>query len=137
MFLYIKLIIVAALMAGTAWVTHKVDIEASEREKLEITQQVLQKQTQVVNEQAELTKKAQNEKDSNQAHYELLLSQYRGIGLRQSGGSANQSPTLAIPSQGLRLLEPDVEILIGFAKQCSDTEIERNDVINKYNALIK
>jgi len=66
-----------------------------------------------------------------------LLSQYRGIGLRQSGGSANQSPTLAIPSQGLRLLEPDVEILIGFAKQCSDTEIERNDVINKYNALIK
>jgi len=100
-----------------------------------VNAQAMDHLTKVVTEQAAISQQTQKEKDANEAHYQLLLNQYRGIGLRNPGLSTNGNTSLAIPSQGLRLLEPDVEVLIGFAKQCADTEVERNDVINKYNAL--
>ena len=101
-----------------------------------VNQEAYEHETKVVAEQAKIAQNTQNAKDSNEAHYQLLLNQYRSIGLRNSSLQTNGSATLAIPSQGLRLLEPDAEVLIGFAKSCQDTEIERNDVIQKYNALM-
>jgi len=101
-----------------------------------VNQEAYEHETKVVAEQAKIAKNTQNAKDSNEAHYQLLLNQYRSIGLHDSSLQTNGSATLAIPSQGLRLLEPDAEVLIGFAKSCQDTEIERNDVIQKYNALM-
>ena len=92
-------------------------------------------ETEIINKQAQDTQKAQNEKDVLQSHYELLLNQYRGIGLHDHNSSPNQSSSIAIPKEGLRLLESDAEFLIGFAKSCATTEIERNEVIDKYNDL--
>ena len=101
-----------------------------------VNQEAYEHETKVVAEQAKIAQNTQNAKDFNEAHYQLLLNQYRGIGLHNTSVQTNGSATLTIPSQGLRLLEPDAEILIGFARQCATSEIERNDVIQKYNALM-
>ena len=101
-----------------------------------VNQEAYEHETKVVAEQAKIAQNTQNAKDSNEVHYQLLLNQYRGIGLHNSNLQTNGSAAFAIPSQGLRLFEPDAEVLIGFAKSCQDTEIERNDVIQKYNALM-
>jgi len=88
----------------------------------------------VVNQQAKISQQTQEDKDELQTRYDGVVAMLRGV--HNPGVQANGNPTLIVPSQGLRLLEPDAEVLIGFAKQCADTEIERNDVINKYNALM-
>ena len=111
-------------------------VAQTERDKATAAQEALDHETKVVALQAQETKKAQDEKAAIENHYQLLLAQYRGIGLRQSStGGINQPAPTPVPSQGLRLLEPDVEVLIGFAKQCAITESERNEVIEKYNDL--
>ena len=124
-----------AIALGTAFITHRVD-EASYQEKVndQITQAITH-ETQVVNDQAAISLHTQKDKDDLQTKYDFAIAQLRG--LRSNASSKGSEPaTLAIPSQGLRLLEPDAEVLIGFARQCQATEIERNDVINKYNALM-
>ena len=123
-----------AIALGTAFITHRIDGYYSEKEKLDAMQHIVEVQTKVVNDQAVVSQKTQKDKDELQNHYDSAIAELRG--LRQPNLSNSKSTTFAIPSQGLRLLEPDAEVLIGFARQCQNTEIERNDVINKYNALM-
>jgi len=123
-----------AIALSTAFITHRVDGYYSEKEKLEAVQHVVEVQTKVANDQAMISQQTQKDKDDLQTRYDNAIAQLRG--LRNTNLSNGQSSTTAIPSQGLRLLESDAEVLIGFAKQCTNTEIERNDVINKYNALM-
>jgi len=123
-----------AIALGTAFITHRIDGYYSEKEKLEAVQHSMQVQNEVVQSQAVISQQTQKDKDDLQVRYDNAVAQLRG--LRDSNISNGKSAAAAIPSQGLRLLEPDAEVLIGFAKQCADTEVERNDVINKYNALM-
>jgi phage gp36-like protein len=123
-----------AIALGTAFITHRVDGYYSEKEKLEAVQHVVEVQTKVVNDQAIISQQTQKDKDDLQTRYDNAIAQLRG--LRNTNLSAGQPSATAIPSQGLRLLESDAEVLIGFARQCQTSEIERNDVINKYNALM-
>jgi phage gp36-like protein len=123
-----------AIALGTAFITHRVDGYYTEKAKLEAVEHVIAVQTKVVNDQAVISQRTQKDKDDLQTRYDGVVAMLRGV--RNPNLSAGQSTTAAIPSQGLRLLEPDAEVLVGFARQCAATEIERNDVINKYNALM-
>ena len=132
---YIKIAILLCISLGSAYITHEIDYSSIEKAKTEAVTQALKNQTEIINKQSQDTQKAQNEKDALQAHYEFLLNQYRGIGLHDDNSSSNQPASIAIPKEGLRLLESDAEFLFGFAKSCAITEIERNEVIDKYNDL--
>jgi hypothetical protein len=121
-------------MLGTAFVTHRVDGYYSEKAKVEAIQTALNTQTDEIQKQAVISQQTQKDKDDLQTRYDSSIAELRG--LRQSSSTNNQPTASAISSKGLRLLESDAEILVGFAKQCANTELERNDVINKYNALI-
>jgi len=123
-----------AIALGTAFITHRIDGYYSEKEKLEAVQHSMQVQNEVVQSQAVISQQTQKDKDDLQVRYDNAVAQLRG--LRDSKISNGQPAPAPIPSQGLRLLEPNAEFLYNFAKQCADTEVERNDVINKYNALM-
>ena len=124
-----------AIALGTAFITHRMDGYYSEKEKLEAVEHIVQIQSQVVNDQAVVSQKTQKDKDELQNRYDNAISELRGM--RQSSTPDGKSTSFAISNKGLRLLEPDAEVLIGFARQCQSSEIERNDVIQKYNSLIK
>jgi len=136
MFLYIKLFFLAALVSGTAWITHKVDSANYEKERADAVTEALNNQSRIIDKQAEVSAKTQKDKDELQNLYDSVVGMLRGVH-QSNDASTSQSTSIAIPSQGIRLLEQNGEFLLGFAKECANTEIERNDVINKYNALIK
>jgi hypothetical protein len=119
---------------GTAFITHRVDGYYSEKSKVEAIQTALNTQTEEINKQAVISQQTQKDKDDLQNRYDSAIAELRG--LRQPSAADNQPAAPTIPSQGLRLLESDAEVLVQFARQCQATEIERNDVINKYNALM-
>jgi len=123
-----------AIALGTAFITHRVDGYYSEKEKLDAVQHVVEVQNKVVNDQAVISQQTQKDKDDLQIRYDNAIAQLRG--LRNTNLSNGQSSSFAIPSQGLRLLESNAEFLYRFAEECANTELERNDVINKYNALM-
>jgi len=123
-----------AIALGTAFITHRVDGYYSEKEKLEAVQHVVEVQNKVVNDQAMISQQTQKDKDDLQTRYDDAIAELRG--LRNTHTADGKPTSLAISNQGLRLLESDAEVLIGFARQCQTSEIERNDVINKYNALM-
>jgi phage gp36-like protein len=122
-----------AIALGTAFITHRIDGYYTEKAKVEAIEHVIAVQTKVVNDQAVISQQTQKDKDDLQTRYDGVVAMLRGV--HNPNLSTSQSTTIAIPSQGFRLLEPDAEVLVGFARQCAATEIERNDVINKYNAL--
>jgi len=123
-----------AIALGTAFITHRVDGYYEEKAKVEAISHAMEVQTEVMQNQANISEQTQKDKDDLQTRYDNAIAQLRG--LRNTNLSNGQSSTTAIPSQGLRLLESDAEVLIGFARQCQTSEIERNDVIQKYNALM-
>jgi len=123
-----------AIALGTAFITHRVDGYYTEKAKLEAVEHVIAVQTKVVNDQAVISQRTQKDKDDLQTRYDGVVAMLRGV--HNPNLPTGQSTTIAISSQGLRLLEPDAEVLVGFARQCAATEIERNDVINKYNPLM-
>jgi hypothetical protein len=100
----------------------------------EVNQKAFDHTTAVIEQQAVISQNTQKEKDELQTRYDGVVSMLRGV--HNSSVSTNSNTSFTIPSKGLRLLEPDAEVLIGFARQCESTEIERNDVIQKYNALM-
>jgi hypothetical protein len=102
---------------------------------LEVNEQAHQHEVQVVEQQATISQQTQKDKDELQTRYDGVVSMLRGV--HNPGVQADRNSAFAISSKGLRLLEPDAEVLAEFAKQCANTELERNDVIEKYNALIK
>ena len=122
-----------AIALGTAFITHRIDGYYTEKAKVEAIEHVFAVQTKVVNDQAVISQQTQKDKDDLQTRYDGVVAMLRGV--HNPNLPTGQSTTIAISSQGLRLLEPDAEVLVGFARQCAATEIERNDVINKYNAL--
>ena len=87
----------------------------------------------VVEDQAKISQETQKDKDDLQTRYDGVVAMLRGM--HDPRVQTNGNTTAAIPSKGLRLLESDAEVLTEFAKQCANTELERNDVIQKYNAL--
>lgn len=123
-----------ALALGTVFVTHRIDGYYSEKAQLSAVQHVLETQTKIIQDQATVSQQTQKDKDDLQTSYNNAIAELRG--LRTSTPTANQPTSPVIPSQGLRLLESDAEDLIGFARQCEISEIERNDVIQKYNSLL-
>ena len=100
----------------------------------EVNQEAFNHTTAVIEQQAVISQNTQKEKDELQTRYDGVVSMLRGV--HNSSVSTNSNTSFTISSKGLRLLEPDAEVLIGFARQCESTEIERNDVIQKYNALM-
>jgi len=123
-----------AIALGTAFITHRVDGYYEEKAKIEAIEHVVQVQTEVVNNQAVVSQQTQKDKDDLQTRYDSAIAELRG--LRNTNLSTGKPSATSISSQGLRLLEPDAEVLIQFARQCETSEIERNDVIKKYNALM-
>ena len=124
-----------AIALGTAFITHRVDGYYEEKAKVEAVEHAIAEQTKVVQDQAAVSIQTQKDKDELETRYNALIAQSRGM-RNNSDLSTGQSTTPTVSSQGFRLLEPDVEVLIGFARQCQISEIERNDVINKYNSLM-
>jgi len=122
-----------AIALGTAFITHRIDGYYTEKAKVEAVEHAIAMQTKIVQDQAVISQQTQKDKDDLQTRYDNTIAELRG--LRQSNLSNGKPTAIAISNQGLRLLEPDAEVLIGFARQCAATEIERNDVIEKYNAL--
>ena len=105
-----------------------------EKDRADAVTKALNDQTETIKQQNEVTVKTQKDKDELQNRYDDAVSQLRG--LRQpSSANTNQPSAPAISAKGLRLLEPDAEFLEQFAKECANTELERNDVIQKYMAL--
>ena len=96
-------------------------------------EQAHQHEIAVVEDQAKISQQTQKDKDELQTRYDGVVAMLRGV--HNTSLQTDGSPTITVPSKGFRLLEPDAEILVGFAKECSNTELERNDVIEKYNAL--
>jgi len=124
-----------ALVLCTSFITHKLDVSNHQKQIIQQQQQAIEHETKVVNDQAIITQQTQKDKDDLQNKYNTAIAQLRG--LRQQLTTSNNQPSAPIiPSEGLRLLEPDGEFLVNFAKQCQATEIERNEVIEKYNALM-
>ena len=99
----------------------------------EVNQQAFEHTTKVIEEQAVISQNTQKEKDDLQNRYDGVVSMLRGV--HNTGVQGNGNSSAGIPSKGLRLLKPDAEVLAEFARQCANTELERNDVIEKYNAL--
>jgi hypothetical protein len=99
----------------------------------EVNQQAFDHTTAVIQQQAVISQNTQKEKDELQARYNGVVSMLRGV--HNSSVQTNSNTSFRISSKGLRLLEPDAEVLAEFARQCQYTEIERNDVIQKYNSL--
>ena len=119
---------------GSAFITHHIDGYYEEKAKVEAVEHAIATQTKVVQDQAVISQQTQKDKDELQDRYDSVVAQLRGMHVNNlPAGKPTSTP---ISSQGLRLLEPDAEVLIGFARQCEASEIERNDVINKYNALM-
>jgi len=123
-----------AIALGTAFITHRVDGYYEEKAKVEAVEHAIAEQIKVVQDQAVIAQQTQKDKDELETRYNALVAQSRGM--HNANLPSSQPTTPTVPSQGFRLLEPDVEVLIGFAKQCAISEIERNDVIQKYNALM-
>jgi hypothetical protein len=96
-------------------------------------EQAHQHEIAVVENQAKISQETQKDKDELQTRYDGVVNMLRG--LHDPSLQTDGNPSFAIPAKGLRLLEPDAEVLAEFAKQCANTELERNDVIQKYNAL--
>jgi len=132
---YIKIAIFLCISLGSAYITHKIDESNYLEQVNDQIRQAVEHETQVVNDQAAISQKTQKDKDELQNRYDVAITELRGL-RQQSATQGNEPTTPSISSKGLRLLEPDAEVLIGFAKQCANTELERNDVINKYNALM-
>ena len=101
---------------------------------LAVNQKAIEHTTKVIEQQAVISQNTQKEKDELQTRYDGVVSMLRGV--HNSSVSTNSNTSFGISTKGLKLFEPDAEILIGFARQCESTEIERNDVIQKYNALM-
>lgn len=130
----ISVYICIAVAIGTAFITHRVDGFYEEKAKIQADEHVIQIQTKVETDQAVVSQTTQQDKDDLQTRYDAAIDELRG--LRKSKLSASEPAPFAIPSQGLRLLESNAESFEEFARQCANTELERNDVIQKYNALI-
>ena len=95
--------------------------------------QAHQHEIQVVEQQATISQQTQKDKDELQTRYDGVVAMLRGV--HDPRVQANGNPSIAISNKGLRLLEPDAEVFAEFAKQCANSELERNDVIAKYNSL--
>jgi len=99
-----------------------------------VNTEAIEHQNKVIEEQGVISQQTQKDKDELQNRYDGVVAMLRGV--HNPGVPANGNTSAAIPSQGLRLLEPDAEVLVGFARQCAISEVERNDVIQKYNSLM-
>jgi len=142
--IYLQICVLLVLCGFSAMVTHEVDtakyqklIAQEQQKSAQAQKDALDHENMVVYQQAQISQNKQKEKDDLQAQYDSLIAQYRGM-LKQPGSGRATLPSSSpapVPAQGLRLLEQDVESLINFARDCSATEIERNEVIQKYNAL--
>jgi hypothetical protein len=132
---YIKVFLWALSMSLSAYIMHQMDNSSHQKQIIQIQKQAIEHEEKVVADQAAIAQQKVKEKENVQNRYDALIASYRGM--RQSVGQDGntQAAPAPIPSQGLRLLEQDAEFLVGFAKQCSITELERNEVIEKYNTL--
>lgn len=132
--IYIKILLFLCISLGSAYITHKVDYANVEKDRADAVTTALNKQTAVIQQQNAVTIQTQKDKDELQNRYDSAINQLRGM-RESSSANSNQPSAPAISAKGLRLLEPDAEFLEQFAKECANTELERNDVIQKYNAL--
>ena len=84
-----------------------------------------------------ITKSTLKEKDAIEQKRIVFNSSFNPVGLRQSSPqlSASSETSFGIRGQALRFSRSDAEFLNNFAAECSMSEAERNEVIEKYEAL--
>ena len=92
---------------------------------------------QVAGAQNAITKSTLKEKDAIEQKRIVFNSSINPVGLRQSSPqlSAISETSFGIRGQALRFSRSDAEFLNNFAAECSISEVERNEVIQKYEAL--
>lgn len=92
---------------------------------------------QVAGAQNVITKSTLKEKDAIEQKRIEFNSNLNPIGLRQSSTqlSTSAEASFGIRGQALRFSRTDAEFLNNFASDCSLVESERNEVIQKYEAL--
>ena len=130
---YIYIGVFVAGLALGIYPTYRLTSDHYETKIAKVNQEAFEHTTKVIEEQAAISQNTQKEKDELQNRYDTVVDMLRGM--HKPGVSADSNSIAPIPSQGLRLLGSNAEFLFRFAKECSNTEIERNDVIQKYNAL--
>ncbi|MES2587026.1 MAG: hypothetical protein V4536_08915 [Pseudomonadota bacterium] len=84
-----------------------------------------------------ITKSTLKEKDAIEQKRIEFNSGLNPVGLRQSSPQLSTSPEagFGIRGQTLRFSRSDAEFLNNFASECQVIELERNEVIQKYEAL--
>lgn len=131
---YFKIVLIIISISVISIITHKIDSASYEKKLLYQVREQLAHEQQIVDTQSKITKEKQGERDAIQNRYDALMSQYNGMRNKYGKLSKSYAP-VAIPSQGVRLYGPDAEFLITFARNCAITELERNEVIQKYDSL--
>ena len=131
-----RIALIAGGLIASFFLGYKIEEGRWDAEKVRIQNEAIEHENQIIQQQGEIAQKSNEAKDELQARYDAVITMYRDSVLNNTGSANGNSPA-SIPAQGLRLLEPDAEILIGFARACAQSELERNEVIEKYEALSK
>ena len=133
--IYLKIGAFVITIFLTSFITHKVDDAKYSKKVILQQQQDMEHEAAVVNAQSKISQIKQGERDEIQHRYDSLINQLNGVRKQYNAELSKKYPPIAIPAKGLALHAKDAGFLIAFARDCEITELERNEVIDKYNAL--
>jgi hypothetical protein len=105
------------------------------RERLAEQNLKVEKTNAVLAKQGDIAKQTQEQKDELQKRYDSVVSAWRDSLRQSANGGANINPASTIQGRSFRLSGENGEVLIKFARDCERTEIERNDLIGRYDSL--
>lgn len=135
-------ILVVILSFGSGFLAgdiHRGGVDAKDQaiEVAKANDSARQIEQQVAGAQNVITKSTLKEKDAIEQKRIEFNSSLNPIGLRQSSTQLSNSPetSFGIRGQTLRFSRADAEFLNNFASECQVIELERNEVIQKYEVL--
>jgi len=105
------------------------------RERLAEQNLKVEKTNEVLAKQGDIAKQTQEQKDELQKRYDNVVSAWRNSLRQSANGGANINPASTVQGRTFRLSGENGEVLIQFARDCERTEIERNDIIGRYDSL--
>ena len=105
------------------------------KERLEEQNAKVEKTNEVLAKQGDIAKQTQEQKDELQKRYDNVVSAWRNSLRQPANGGANINAASTLQNRSFRLSGENGEALIQFARDCERTEIERNDIIGRYDSL--
>lgn len=133
--LYFRIGLIAAGLIASFLFGVQIEKGRWDAEKVEIQKEAIAHSNRVSLDQGVISQQSQKDKDELQKRYDSLVAIYRNNSLQYTSSNTNSNTTNPVRGEGLRLSWGDAEVLVEFARNCSQSEIERNEVIAKYGAL--